>query len=157
MWTWCFPLFSLCVTERRINSTSALRGCLLCINKWTLGFSFNRHRMCLCVILEGPQTFRNASLSCRPQLSSPPSCSPSPPTSSYKAAQQPSRGAPPLIRVTNWGAGRGRDPSTPARSCDIQRGAQGQGSAYSGGLERGRRVWISLTEQTEKAARWERR
>lgn len=54
--------------------------------------------MCLCVIQEGPQTLRNASLS-------------HPPTSSsYKAAQRHIGGAPPLIRVTNWGLARAETP-----------------------------------------------
>ena len=63
-------------------------------------------------------------------------CPPSPP-SSYKAAQWPNGGASSLIRVTNWGVGEGRDPSTPARSCDRERGARGQGSHSRGGLVNG--------------------
>lgn len=32
------------------------------------------------------------------------------PSSSYEAAQRPIRGAPPLIRVTNWGLARAETP-----------------------------------------------
>lgn len=44
-----------------------------------------------------------------PHLLCPPSLPP-PPPSSYKAAQRHIRGAPPLIRVTNWGLARAETP-----------------------------------------------
>lgn len=124
-------------------STSGLSAlCWLC-------FSSNGHLMCLCVILEGPQTFRNASLSCCPHLSSPallPPSLPSPP--SYKAAQRPIRGAPPLIRVTNWGLAGAETPPHLHGHVTFKEVRRVRGRVVGG--ERRGRVWISLTEQTKR-------
>lgn len=97
--------------------------------------------MCLCVILEGPQTLRNASLSCHPPTTTFP-----PPAlllpSSYKAAQRPIRGAPPLIRVTNWGLARAETPPHLHGHVTFKEVRRVRGHVGGGG-----RGGISLTEK----------
>lgn len=118
-----------------------------------LWVSFSGRRMCLCVILEGPQTFRNASLSCRPHLSSPcsPPYIPPRPPPSYKAAQQPIRGAPLLIRVTNWRLAGAETPPHLHGHVTFKEVRRVRGRVLGG--ERRGRVWISLTEQTKRGVK----
>ena len=110
--------------------------------------------ICVSVFLEGPQTPRNASLSGRPCLPSPPlPCSPSavpvlptPPPSPYKAAQQPIRGASPLIRVTNWRSAGAKTPPHLHGHVTLKRCAGSK--VVQLGWRRG--CWISLTEQMKR-------
>lgn len=75
-------------------------------------------------------------------------CITAPPSSSYKAAQRHIRGAPPLIRVTNWGLARAETPPHLHGHVTFKevRRVKGHVGGWVGG-------GISLSKQTERGVK----
>lgn len=136
--TWCFPLVVSCLTV----SSGSIPHLFVVQQQMNSQLHVFLLTATVCVCVWFRRVHRPLGMHHFPAL--PSSSSFLTPSSSYKAAQRPIRGAPPLIRVTNWGLAGAETPPHLHGHVTFKEVRRVKGRVVGGRGEGGvRLVWLS--------------